>query len=296
MGTPFTEGHGTPFAKGHGTANDFVILPDLEGRLRLSEESVRALCDRRTGIGADGILRIVRCAEANDPHAHGADFFMDHRNADGSLAQMCGNGIRVFAAYLVEQGWADPAGMDIATRGGVRHVVRRDDGLYDVDMGSAVLAGRTAGQIDGAPVVHVGTASWPAVAVHVPNPHAVVFVDSLDEAGPLAHSPDISPSGFFPEGANVEFVREIGPAHVAMRVFERGVGETQSCGTGACAVAWASRRRPGAAADPTYRVDVPGGTLYVLEEADGRIHLIGPAMIVAEGMLDPHWLAAAGVL
>ena len=273
---------GVAFAKGHGTGNDFVLLPDLDGRLDLSADLVRRICDRRFGLGADGILRIVRSEAANDAGAQGAEIFMDHRNADGSLAEMCGNGIRVFAACLVEHGLADPAGIDIATRGGVRHVVRRPDGLFDVAMGPAMTAA--------ASTVSVGDAAWPATGVHMPNPHAVVIVDSLDEAGDLTAPPGVAPGDAFPEGVNVEFVREVAPAHVEMRVHERGVGETLSCGTGACAVAWVARRRPGASDDATYRVDVPGGTVYV-EERDDGMHLIGPAEIVAEGSLDPEWLA-----
>ena len=273
---------GVAFAKGHGTGNDFVLLPDLDGRLDLSAELVRRICDRRFGLGADGILRVVRSEAANDPGAQGAAIFMDHRNADGSLAEMCGNGIRVFAAYLVAQGLADPDGMDIATRGGVRHVVRRPDGLFDVAMGPAMAAA--------ASTVGVGDAAWPATGVHMPNPHAVVIVDSLDEAGDLTAPPAVTPADAFPEGVNVEFVREVAPAHVEMRVHERGVGETLSCGTGACAVAWVARRRPGASDDATYRVDVPGGTVYVEEHDDG-MHLIGPAEIVATGAFDAAWCA-----
>lgn len=278
-------GAGVAFAKGHGTANDFVLLPDPDGRLHLTTERVRALCDRRNGIGGDGVLRIVRAEAADDRAAQGAEWFMDYRNADGSLAQMCGNGIRVFVHWLVCEGIADPAGIDIATRGGVRHVARRPDGRYDVEMGRAT-------PVEGAAQVSVADKTWPALGVHVPNPHAVAFVDALEDAGRLLTAPTVSPAALFPEGANIEFVRELAPAHVRMRVFERGVGETQSCGTGACAVAWAARRRLGASAEELYRVDVPGGTLHVRETSDGQIHLIGPADIVAKGRLDPAWWAA----
>lgn len=269
--------------KGHGTGNDFILLPDLDGQIELTAEMAADLCDRRFGIGGDGVLRIVRSAADDDPAATGAEIFMDYRNSDGSTAQMCGNGIRVFAAYLVEQGLADPSGMDIATRGGVRHVVRRDDGLYDVAMGPAQ-------EIPGVPSVAVGRMAFPASAIAMPNPHAVVFVGSLDAAGPLDDPPDVSPDGFFPEGVNVEFVQEIAPGHIAMRAHERGSGETLSCGTGACAAAYVARRRPGAQHDGPTRVDVPGGTLLV-DEADDGMHLIGPAEIVAEGALSPDWVA-----
>lgn len=269
--------------KGHGTGNDFILLPDLDGQIDLTAEMAAELCDRRRGLGGDGVLRIVRCDADDDPAATGAEIFMDYRNSDGSMAQMCGNGIRVFAAYLVEQGLADPAGMDIATRGGVRHIVRRSDGQYDVAMGPAQ-------EISGVPSVAVGRMAFPASAIAMPNPHAVVFVGSLDAAGPLDEAPDVTPDDFFPDGVNVEFVQEIAPGHIAMRVHERGSGETLSCGTGACAAAYVARRRPGAAHDGPMRVDVPGGTLLV-DEADDGLHLIGPAEIVAEGELSPDWVA-----
>lgn len=274
---------GIPFAKGHGTGNDFIVLPDLNGDLELTEGMVQALCDRRTGIGGDGVLRLVATPATDDPDAQGADVFMDYRNADGSLAQMCGNGIRVFAAWMFAHGLADPEGVDIATRGGVRRVRRLPDGDYEVRMGHAT-------PLHGTVSVTLGAMTFPGVGVLVPNPHAVVFVGSLDAAGSLAQPPRLSPETYFPEGANVEVVHEVGPAHVAMRVHERGVGETMSCGTGACAVAWASRRRPGASDEDTYRVDVPGGHLRVHEAADGELSLIGPAVIVGEGALDADWV------
>jgi len=268
--------------KGHGTGNDFVLLPDLEGEVDLTDAMVAALCDRRFGIGGNGVLRVVRSAASDDPDATGAELFMDYRNADGSSAQMCGNGIRVFARFLVEEGLADAAGMDIATRGGVRHVRRLASGEYAVGMGSAT-------GMDAIASVMVGNRSYPATGVHVPNPHAVVFVTSVSAAGPLDRAPEVSPEHLFPEGVNVEFVEQIAPGHVRMRVHERGVGETLSCGTGACAVAWAVRRRGDA--PERIRVDVPGGTLHV-EERDGELELIGPAVIVADGTLEADWAAA----
>ena len=268
--------------KGHGTGNDFVLLPDLAGEFDLTDEQVQALCDRRFGIGGDGVLRIVRSAASDDPDATGAEFFMDYRNGDGSTAQMCGNGIRVFARFLVEEGLADPAGMEIATRGGVRHVRRLESGEYAVGMGPATGMEAIAS-------VMVGNRSYPATGVHVPNPHAVVFVTSVSAAGALDRAPEVSPEHLFPEGVNVEFVEQVAPGHVRMRVHERGVGETLSCGTGACAVAWAVRRRGDAS--ERIRVDVPGGTLHV-EERDGELELIGPAVIVADGTLEADWVAA----
>ncbi len=273
---------GIAFAKGHGTGNDFVILPDLAGALDLTDSRVRALCDRRFGIGGDGVLRIMPATQATE----GCEYFMDYRNADGSVAEMCGNGIRVFARYLVAVGWVQPGAIVIETRAGHIHV--ECSTREDVRVGMGTASPPLARAI---PVIEAGHRSWPAVGVIVPNPHAVVFVDALDDAGDLV-SPPVVPVGIFPDGANVEFVADIADRHIAMRVFERGVGETLSCGTGACAAAWAYRRREGEAFTGEIRVDVPGGTLIVDEDGDGQITLIGPANIIATGMISSDWWAA----
>ncbi|MFF2044668.1 diaminopimelate epimerase [Kitasatospora sp. NPDC058170] len=290
---------GLPFLKGHGTENDFVILPDPDGRLAIGPAAVAALCDRRAGIGGDGLLRVVRSAA--DPAAAAladrAEWFMDYRNSDGSIAEMCGNGVRVFARYLVEAGLAKPGEVAVATRAGVLVARVAEDaadgtpGQVTVDMGHARLPGP-----DGIEVA-VGDRRWPARNVNMGNPHAVAFVASLDDAGDLLKAPLTSPEGAYPEGVNVEFVVDRGPRHVAMRVHERGSGETRSCGTGACAVAVAAARRDGA--DPaltgesvSYTVDLPGGRLVITEHPDGRVEMTGPAVIVASGVLDPRWLEA----
>jgi diaminopimelate epimerase len=271
------------FVKGHGTGNDFIVIPDPDGRLSLSDAQVRWLCDRHVGLGADGVLRVVRSAslKAEDVAPAGAaeaEFFMDYRNADGSRAEMCGNGIRVFARYLHASGLVTDADVVIGTRGGLRRTTVEPDGSISVGMGIAT-------GLDVEPVVAVRDARWPAVPVVVPNPHAVVFVGSLDDAGDLRSAPDVTPGDAYPDGVNVEFVVTRGMRHVAMRVHERGVGETQSCGTGACAVAWAARRRETATVvgSSVYRVDVPGGTVHVTESEDGDLVLRGPAELVARG-------------
>ncbi|MFC9329287.1 diaminopimelate epimerase [Kitasatospora sp. NPDC057015] len=290
---------GLPFLKGHGTQNDFVILPDHDGRLAIGPETVAVLCDRRAGIGGDGLLRVVRSAA--DPVsaalADRAEWFMDYRNSDGSIAEMCGNGLRVFARYLVHAGLAEPGPLDVATRAGVLRVRIAEDaadgtpGGITVDMGAARLPGPDDVE------VAVGDLRWPALNVNMGNPHAVAFVEDLDQAGDLLSAPLTSPAGAYPDGVNVEFVVDRGPRHVAMRVHERGSGETRSCGTGACAVAVAAARRDGA--DPavtgesvTYTVDLPGGRLLITERPDGGVEMTGPAVIVGSGVLEPGWLAA----
>ncbi|AWE52828.1 diaminopimelate epimerase [Streptomyces nigra] len=278
------------FLKGHGTENDFVIVPDPENVIELPPAAVAALCDRRAGIGGDGLLHVVR-SEAHPEARHlaaEAEWFMDYRNADGSIAEMCGNGVRVFARYLQRAGHTGEGDLAVATRGGVKTVHIDKDGGVTVGMGRARLP-------EGDVTVSVGDHSWPAHNVNMGNPHAVAFVDDLADAGSLNEAPPFSPASAYPDGVNVEFVVDRGPRHVAMRVHERGSGETRSCGTGACAVAVATARRDGAdptvtGAPATYTVDVPGGTLVITERPDGEIEMTGPAVIVAEGELDAEWL------
>ncbi|MFD5861350.1 diaminopimelate epimerase [Streptomyces chartreusis] len=278
------------FLKGHGTENDFVIVPDPDNVVDLSPAAVAALCDRRAGIGGDGLLHVVRSAA--HPEAKGmaadAEWFMDYRNGDGSIAEMCGNGVRVFARYLQHAGLTTEGDLAIATRGGVKTVHIAKDGDVTVGMGKARLP-------EGDVTVSVGERTWPARNVNMGNPHAVAFVDDLAHAGDLYSPPPFSPASAYPDGVNVEFVVDRGPRHVALRVHERGSGETRSCGTGACAVAVATARRDGTdpavtGAPATYTVDVPGGTLVITEQPDGEIEMTGPAVIVAEGELDAEWL------
>jgi diaminopimelate epimerase len=265
------------FLKGHGTENDFVLLPDHDGSVHgdLSPERVRALCDRRAGIGGDGVLRVIRCSAAPVVE-EGAipEWFMDYRNADGTVAEMCGNGSRVFARHLYDEGLV-PAQQPvrIATRDGVKTLTRVSDDLLTVDLGVATVHGETK--------VSVGDRSWPATHVVMCNPHAVVVLDDLAEAGLLYEEPTYDPA-VYPDGVNIEFVVRRGPHHIAMRVHERGVGETRSCGTGSCAAAIAT-----APAGPgRWRVDVPGGRLGVSRDEAGRVFLTGPAVIVARGETD----------
>jgi diaminopimelate epimerase len=269
------------FVKGHGTQNDFVLLPDPDGELTLDADRVRRMCERRAGIGADGVLRVVRTAADSEarglPGADRADWFMDYRNADGSPAEMCGNGIRVFARYLVDEGLHPAGDLAVLTRDGVKAVRLAATGDVTVDMGPATLPGTDR-------KVMVGDRTWPAVEVATGNPHAVVFVDGLADVGELRTAPVVEPA--FPDGVNVEFVVRRGDRHLAMRVHERGVGETRSCGTGACAAMVASARADGAEPGSTYLVDVPGGRLSVTERPDGHLELTGPAVLVARGEAD----------
>jgi diaminopimelate epimerase len=308
--------NGLRFTKGHGTENDFVLLDDRAGMLDLSPELVRALADRRAGIGGDGVIRVVPTASlpegaailASDPQA---SWFMDYRNADGSVAEMCGNGVRVFAAYLERLGLAvvpgpeaDGAALAIGTRAGVRRVRREPNGWYAVDMGPWHLTGGEAAALAGSDVAVLvaGLAAVrPALRVDVGNPHVVLaLADDAELAGAeLSAAPEVRPAQ--PGGTNVELVVPLGEETAAdgtvvgrarMRVHERGVGETRSCGTGACAAALAVRTWAGAGAPDTWLVDVPGGTVRVRVLASGHVELAGPAELVADGEID---LDALGV-
>ena len=265
------------FAKGHGTQNDFVILPDPDQAIDLHPRFVARLCDRREGLGADGVLRAVRTDATED-----CGWFMDYRNADGSIAEMCGNGIRVFARYLLATGMAAGDELIVGTRAGPRPV-RVVPGGFAVEMGAPAVFGH-ASAIVAAQVCE-------GVRISVGNPHLACLVDAPLDKFDLSVPPELDP-GEFPDGGNVELVRVTGRAAVQMRVHERGSGETRSCGTGAVAAAVAAAHAEGESTG-TWRVGVPGGNLTVTLGA-GTSWLTGPAVIVAEGELREDWIAAEG--
>ncbi|MDQ1305011.1 MAG: diaminopimelate epimerase [Actinomycetota bacterium] len=283
---------GIPFSKGHGTGNDFVLLPDPDGLLDIGTEQVKAVCDRHFGIGADGVLRVVRSERTQEGAAHGRgapEWFMDYRNADGSLALMCGNGIRVFARFLVDSGLASPGSHEILTRGGVRRVEVGAGGDIGVDMGAVTREG-----YHGVVTVTLAGACWSGRGLGMPNPHAVVIVDDLEALPTRLPEPEVGPASMYPDGVNVEFVQVLasvagGPAHIRMRVHERGSAETLSCGTGACAAGVVAAERLGLPVDSDIRVEVPGGTLVVARRPGDRVHLAGPAELVADGVIRADW-------
>ncbi|MEV5414387.1 diaminopimelate epimerase [Thermopolyspora sp. NPDC052614] len=270
------------FVKGHGTQNDFVILPDPDARLDLSPALVAAICDRRAGVGADGVLRVVPsklCPEAAD-QAGEAEWFMDYRNADGSLAEMCGNGVRVFARYLVETGLAAPGEFGVATRAGVRRVRLAATGDVTVDMGPPKVFGTSRTTIAGR--------DYEGVCVDVGNPHLACLIEDAVSDLDLTRPPAFDAT-VFPQGVNVELLNPAGERRVVMRVFERGSGETRSCGTGTVAAAVAAARAAGETAG-VWSIEVPGGEVRVTLDPDTSF-LTGPAVLVAEGEIR---LAALG--
>ena len=312
---------GRTLTKAHGTGNDFILVPDFAGTLDLPAEAVASVCDRHFGIGADGLIRVVRTASVPEAADVARDFpeaewFMDYRNADGSIAQMCGNGLRVFVHYLRIQGVIDlkpGRSVTVATRGGVK-AVSFDGAVYTIDMGEYGLPRGDAG--DDTRVAVPGVGERPALSVTMPNPHTVVLLDSAEElaAARLTEAPQYDPVP--PEGTNLELVvaetgdrvslggqvdladqtfsggqanradqgladRSVSPSNPAlMRVLERGVGETLACGTGTCAAALAVLLSRGKR-EGEVQLRSPGGPLTVRIEG-GRAFLTGPAVLVAE--------------
>ena len=261
---------GVPFVKGHGTENDFVLLPDPDGGLEVTAGQVRAICDRHAGLGADGIIRVAPAPSGSD-----AAFVMDYRNADGSFAQMCGNGARVFARFLVDDGWAAPGRLLFSTRGGLR--------TADVPRAGDVTIGMGPVTVGSASTARIGDLEIAGVVVDVGNPHLACLTD-IDLAGvDLSVPPSYVPDDF-PEGVNIEIIASTGTDQIRMRVHERGVGETRSCGTGTVAAAAAylrSRNR----STGTVEVSVPGGAVTVTITDDGST-LTGLAVLVAVGTID----------
>jgi diaminopimelate epimerase len=297
------------FTKGHGTGNDFVLFADPDGEIVLTTAQMQALADRHFGVGADGIIRAVRSAKLNrrdaqgniEPDAAGqaalaeepaAEWFMDYYNADGSVSEMCGNGVRVFAKFLLETGLAQISQgetLPIGTRAGVRDVAANASG-FQVDMGRWAFDGFE-------PLVRIKdvAVARPGLGINVGNPHVVVALSSLEELekADLTVIPQLDPVA--PEGANIELVVPSDPlvtdgvGHIRMRVHERGSGETLSCGTGVVAAALATRFWAGQGAPNNWRVDVPGGTLavrmFATEEGE-HVALSGPASLVYNGTIE----------
>ena len=285
------------FTKGQGTGNDFVLVLDAEGELNLSTSQIARICDRHFGIGADGLIRVIKSANleagaaslAEEPRA---EWFMDYYNADGSTAEMCGNGVRVFARYLTEKGLVsleDGQTLAVGTRSGVKDLTRNRAG-FAVDLGRWRLT--ESDVLVSAKNLHT---SRPSQGINVGNPHLVVALASLDELAALDLSvqPEFHPAQ--PAGANVEFVVPADPmihegvGSISMRVHERGSGETLSCGTGIVAAALATRHWAGQGAPNTWQVTVPGGTLGVRMFAteDGEhVGLSGAAELVFDGVFE----------
>ncbi|MBE0476735.1 MAG: diaminopimelate epimerase [Coriobacteriia bacterium] len=281
------------FTKMHGLGNDFILIADLGGEVELDEAAVRWFCDRHFGVGADGLILL------RPPTVPDADLSMLYRNADGTTAEMCGNGARCFAKYAAERDIIarESRLIRVQTLGGVREVTLQRDALGDVesatvDMGvprlhpeeiPSTLPGE---QVFECPI-ETAAGTFEVTAVNMGNPHAVVWVDDVDEAPVETVGPLIETHEVFPERTNVEFAQVVegpeGPERILLRVWERGVGETMACGTGACATLVAS-----VLACLTGResvVEVPGGELVVRWAEDEHVYLTGPAEEVFSGVV-----------
>ncbi|MEX1177968.1 MAG: diaminopimelate epimerase [Nitriliruptor sp.] len=287
--------------KAHGTGNDFVVLPDLDDRLELSADLVRALSDRRTGVGGDGVIRLG-APPSDQP---GADVFMDYRNADGAAVEMCGNGVRVTAKLAVDHGFVTPRDggvVQVATRAGTKAVVVHRDAAGEVeevsvDMGAPILAPEDVpfAADDAEALVHdldVDGTVLPVSVVSMGNPHAVTLVDDVRAAPVTTLGPRVEVHPRFPAKVNAGFAEVVDRATIRLRVWERGVGETAACGTGACAAVVALQRRD--LLDEVVAVHLPGGVLEVRHAPGGTVTMRGPATEVAAVRLADDWLAAAG--
>lgn len=298
------------FVKVHGTGNDFVLLPDPDGSWTLDATFARAVCDRRFGLGGDGVIRL-------GPGGDGADVYMDYRNADGSASQMCGNGVRCVAKYVLDRGIVTAEVVRVGTLGGVKTVRVAERGAggtvarVRVDMGRPEPTGTVEVEVSPARLVEVRaaaeagsgagglgavvTAEHRVVTVttlSMGNPHAVVRVDDVARAPVGLWGPVIAGDPAFPDGTNVEFVAVSAPDRVEGRIWERGVGETLASGTGASAMAVAAHLW--GLAGRHVVVSLSGGELEVDWQDEG-LYVTGPAVEVAVGQLDEAWLAAARV-
>ena len=251
---------------GHGTENDFVIIFDPQEEITISADQVAKICDRANGIGADGVIRITR---------PDGKWFMDYRNADGSIAEMCGNGIRVMARYLVVNGHQSEGLFPIQTRDGAKFSRVPAEGDISVNMGQVSDEGDVV-------TVETNGHQYSARHISIGNPHAVAFLDDLDTVGSLADAPVVTPATVYPEGVNVEFVEIESPDTLIMRVHERGSGETRSCGTGTCAVALAATIYTRGKLPARWIIKPPGGTLIVDIDGHSNATLTGPAELIKD--------------
>lgn len=255
------------FEKAHGTGNDFILIEDIDGEIVLDQAQVKKICDRHFGLGADGILRIVLQADGL--------YLMDYRNSDGSLALMCGNGARVFAAYLYKKGLIKESTFEFRTRAGVVKAIINSENSVTVSMPKVQILNQEVS------IEHHGFA-YSGQAVTAPNPHAVVMVADLAKVKDFTIAPNLTTTGLFEDGVNIEFAEKISDKEVKIRVYERGSGETLSCGTGACAVAAIIRSQTG---EDEITVNVAGGSLKI-EFVEDEILMTGPVEFVASGILN----------
>lgn len=274
------------FQKMHGTLNDFVVFQDLPGRVSLSPAQVASICNRRDGVGADGLI-IVKKSSA-------ADFFMDYLNADGSIAEMCGNGIRCLGKYAYDNGLTDKLLLNVETRAGIKtlDLFPGPDGKIHrvrVDMGEPIFEAHTIPvdlDTDGSPILnyplHVKGRTFRAAILSMGNPHCVIKSDGDIEDLAATFGPEIEKHPLFPAKTNVEFVKVVDRTCLKMSVWERGSGQTAACGTGACASAVVARLQ--GLVDKDCTVQLAGGDLQISWEGmNYPVLMTGPSAITFKG-------------
>lgn len=271
------------FTKMQGLGNDFVVIDTLFQPLSLTPSQVRKIADRRLGIGCDQILLV---APAPSPQA---DFGYRIFNADGGEVEQCGNGARCFARFVWNRGLAHNDRLRVQTVGGIIQLRLEPDGQIAVDMGAPRFAPEQIPfQADREAACYTLEFNGQRVeigAVSMGNPHCVVRVPAIDTAPVASWGPLLEKHSRFPRRVNVGFMQILSPDHIALRVYERGVGETPACGTGACAAAVIGRRRGWL--DKRVKVDLPGGRLRIHWEGDNTVvWMTGPAETVFEGTME----------
>jgi diaminopimelate epimerase len=271
------------FTKMHGLGNDFVVFDGVRQEVALDAKRCRFLADRRFGIGCDQVLLV------EPPRSAGTDFYYRIFNADGSEVEQCGNGARCFARFVREQGLTDKDEIPVGTKAGEIRLYVEPDGQVRVNMGipifePSLIPFLTEAEADRYPL-EVDGRTLEIGAVSMGNPHAVLRVDDLDQAPVTTLGPLIERHPRFPRRVNAGFMQVLEPGHIRLRVFERGVGETLACGTGACAAVAVGRRL--GLLDPRVRVSLPGGDLVIEWPAESRpVWMTGPAVRVFEGEIE----------
>ena len=271
------------FDKMHGLGNDFVVVDNTDGRYRFEPDRVRRLGDRRRGVGFDQMLVVESAPDA------GADLAVRIFNADGNQAEQCGNGMRCVALFAVERGLVTGDSITLDTAAGRVRARRLEPEIVEVEMTVPDFAPERIPLLveSEAPsyALSVDGVRVEFGAVSMGNPHAVLEVDDVERAEVSVLGPAVQACDRFPEGVNVGFMQAIGPGHIRLRVYERGVGETLACGSGACAaVAIGCRQQR---LDAEVEVDLPGGRLHVEWSGPGNpVSMRGPAAMAFRGRIE----------
>jgi len=261
------------FYKYEGAGNDFIMINNLSGEIKLGKDYIRNICSRHFGIGADGVILLESSLRA--------DCFMNYYNSDGTPAEMCGNGARCTAKFFVERTHSLSRELTIDTRAGIKNIKVNEDGSYSVNMGTPLFS-----HIDFPPLA-TNVEGFDFKFASMGNPHAITMVNDLDSIDLKSIGPKVENNYNFPNKINVEFVEKIDDTYYKVRVWERGCGETLACGTGACAVfATINLMQDASLHDKEIVLDFPGGKLYLSESHNGHIILRGPAVFIFKGEIE----------